>query len=381
MTMCQATSKTFFDWIQPSMAADGLIVPAPWQAEHAAVVTAEFTDPILKQVAVVLTALHPHVLDYVGQAPVLVLAAAGGARLDLRLRETRLRLASRFIAAAGPFHRLPHILRAYGLVPALRRLTGAPLKLRHHGLLPLLAAVPETKLAQVIPATADEQRLWLDSLDGLRQRRWTRRASRDSFIVWAAANIRTAEAFRGAADLADWAIFASERFDPTMTYAQACAASAHWHEEQAARRHSLATVLSGAVGRHTIDYAPLPAAIEVEGFCFRALCSAAALEEESARMHHCVRSYWRYVARRQSYIYSIRSGSVRIATLELQRQSNMAGPLAIAQLKGPCNAHPGKEIASAATRFLDMANACVMAAAKAEADQAAKTQSSMSNAA
>jgi hypothetical protein len=162
-----------------------------------------------------------------------------------------------------------------------------------------------------------------------------------------------------------------------MTYAQACAASARWHAEQAARRHSLAAVLSGTVGGHTIDYAPLPADIELEGFCFRALCSAAALEEESARMHHCVRSYWRYVARRQSYIYSIRSGSIRIATLELQRQSNMrhtTAPLAIAQLKGPCNAHPSEEIASAASRFLEMANACLMAAAtaKADADKAVK---------
>ncbi len=361
------------------MAADGLIVPAPWQAEHAAVVTAEFTDPVLKQVAVLLAALHPHVLDYIGQAPVLVLAAAGGDRLDLRLREARLKLASRFIAAAGAFHRLPHILRAYGLVPSLRRLAGGPLKLRHHGLLPLLAAIPETRLAQVIPATTDEQRLWLHSLDGLRQRRWTRRASRDRFLVWAAANIRTAEARRGADDLADWAIFASERFDPAMTYEQVRAASAHWHEEQAAHRHSLAAMLSGTVGRHTVDYAPLPAAIEVEGLCFRALCSAADLEEESARMHHCVRSYWRYVARGQSYIYSIRRGEVRIATLELQRLSitpHTAAPLAIAQLKGPCNAHPDEEIASAATRFLEMANACVMAAAraKAEADKAAKAR-------
>lgn len=363
------------------MAADGLIVPAPWQVEHAAVVTAEFTDPILRQAAAVLAALHPHVLDYIGQAPVLVLAAAGTERLDLRLRKSRLKLASRFIAAAGTLHRLPHILRAYGLVPPLRRLAGAPLKLAHHGLLSPLASVPETKLAQVIPATAEEQHLWLQWLQDLRQRRWTRRAACDRFLVWAVANIRSPEARHTADDLADWAMFASERFDPGITYERARAASARWHEEQAAHRRSIAAVLAGTAGAHTVDYAPLPATIEVQGLCFRALCSAADLEDESARMHHCVRSYWRYVARGQSYIYSIRRGEARIATLELRRQSitrHTTAPLAVAQLKGPCNAHPGEEIASAATRFLETANDCVMVAAraKAEADKVARTKAS-----
>jgi hypothetical protein len=373
-----STGKTFFDWIQPSMAADGLIVSAPWQAEHAAVAAAEFTDPVLKQAAAVLAALHPHVLDYIGQAPVLVLAAAGEDRVDLRLRETRLKLASRFIAA-GAFHRLPHILRAYGLVPPLRRLAGGPLKLAHHGLLPLLAAVPEARLAQVIPATAEQQRTWLQCLENLYQRRWARRASRDRFLVWTAANICTPEARRGAGDLADWAMFASERFDPAMTYEQARAASARWHEEHAAHRRSLAAVLAATAGAHTVDYAPLPAAIEVEGLHFRALCSAADLEDESARMHHCVRSYWRYVARGQSYIYSIRYGDARVATLELHRQRitrYTAAPLAIAQLKGPYNACPPEEVARATTRFVEIANACAIAAAraKAEAEKAAKAR-------
>lgn len=119
-------AKTFFDWIWPSMAADGLLVPAPWQSEHAFLAAAEFTDPRLQQVAVVLAALHPDVLDYIAQAPVLVLAAAGETRGSLNSRSIRLQLATRFIAAAGPCRRLPHILRAYHLSPPLRRLAGAP---------------------------------------------------------------------------------------------------------------------------------------------------------------------------------------------------------------------------------------------------------------
>ena len=39
-----AEEKSFFDWIKSSMAADGLLVPAPWQDEHAALASAEFTD-------------------------------------------------------------------------------------------------------------------------------------------------------------------------------------------------------------------------------------------------------------------------------------------------------------------------------------------------
>lgn len=371
--------KTFFDWIQPSMAADGLLMPASWQAEHAAVASAEFTDATLQQVAVVLAALHPHVLDYIGQAPVLVLAAAGEARLDLRSRRDRLKLATRFIAAAGTSHRLPRILRAYGLLPPMRRLAGAPLQLAHHRLLPLLATIPENELAQVIPATAEAQRAWWQWLEGLQRRRWTRGATRDRFLVWAAAEMRTAEARRGADELADWVMFAGERFDPAMSYAQARLASAHWHEQQQTQRRAIAATLAGTACAHTVDYTPLPAAIELDEFSFRALCSAGELEDESTRMHHCVRSYWRYVATGRSYVYSIRHGEARIATLELIRQNlvlHAAAPLAIGQLKGPCNARPREEIFRATIRFLEMANACVIAAAraKAEADKAGRAR-------
>lgn len=360
--------KTFFDWIQGSMAADGLIVPATWQAEHAAAASAEFNDPALKEAAIVLAAMHPHVLDYIGQAPVLVLAATGEIGEDMRFRDARLKLASRFIAVTGRCHRLPHIMRAYGLAPPLRQLAGGTLRRSHYRLLKPLSATPETALAQSIPKTGREQRAWLLWLTSLADRRWTRHAHRDRFLTWAAANLRTAEARQAAQDLVDWVMFDGNSFDPAMGYDQARACSARWHQQQADNRRRMHAIQAGRV-KHSVNYAPLPAETQVDGFTVRALCSLADLEEEGARMHHCVRTYWRYVATARSYIYSIRQGDTRLATIELHRPRTRrkSDPrVAIAQIRGPCNASVAREITLAAQRFLGMANDALVAAARAK---------------
>ena len=359
-----AEEKSFFDWIKSSMAADGLLVPAPWQDEHAALASAEFTDKRLQQAAVILAVLHPHVLDTIAQAPVLVLAAAGEHGGDLRYRSERLKLATRFIAAAGASPRLPHIMRAYGLTPPMRRLAGAPLAATHIRPLKILAGIPEESLARIIPSTCTEQRAWLIWLSRLAARRWPSPLQRDRFVGWAAVNLRTHGQIQDADDLADWAMLDTGSFDPDMSPEQAQAASDRWHEEQASVRPGPWSLQELSV---VVDYGPLPATAVVDGLELHALRTITELDLESQRMHHCVRSYWPYVSSGRSRIYSIRSGENRIATLELQpdsRKRSTPRPLVMAQIKGPCNARPAEPVIACARRFLEIANAAIAEAAK-----------------
>lgn len=369
-TGARSEAKTFFDWIQPSMAADGLIAIEPWQADHAMRAAAQFGEPPLQYTAMILAALHPHVVDYIAQAPVLVLAAAATMAPfgDLRRRGDRLALATRFITLAGPSHRLPHILRAYGLIPPMRRLSGHALLLRFRWLLGPLAASPEPALAQVIPTTIEEQRRWLLWLENLLFAWHPRNDRNRAFVTWAALNLRTPEARAGASEIADWVKRAGDAFTPSMSYDAARVASEAWHRRVAELASSRERADPGD-GR-VIDYAPLPTRLEIDGLAFHALATAGSLRLESERMHHCVRTYWPSVASGRSRIYSIRRGERHVATLELRRRRWRAGadgPLEIAQLKGPCNATPETAIAEAAVRCLEAANSAVSEARQAKA--------------
>ena len=370
MATCTYTSsKLFFEWIAPMLVADGLLVPAAWHSEHALVAASEFTDPRLEQAAVILAALDPGALDTIAQAPVLVLAAAGECCGGLNYRRHRQQLAARFLAVIAESGRLPHILRSYQLAPVMRRLAGAPLAMAHHQVLALLATIPERTLAQIIPATGAEQRLWLEWLTGLVDRPWpARHGGADRFGAWAATNARTPAQWFGCSEIIDWLVLGGGVLDPAMSYAQTSAAAARWHRAQAVRPRQVLTA-----SEPIVDYAPLPVESIVDGLVFKALRSISDLEEESVRMHHCVRDYWPYVFSGNSRIYSIRRGNARRATFELQvcsasgyairRWSRCDGVSAFGfgQLKGPCNAMPDGEITAAAKRFLEIAESEVRA--------------------
>ena len=358
-TVPRTREKTFFDWIRPSMVADGLIVPEPWQGDHTRRAEAQFTDAQLQKAAVVLAALHPHVVDYVTQAPVLALAAIGEARCDLTSRSARLALATRFVAAAGQSHRLPHILRAYGLAPPLRRLLGECLATRHHRLLAPLAAVPDAALSQVIPASAAAQRDWLAWLTRLADRGWRSQQVRDRFLTWAAVRLTTAEAREVGADLVDWVMLAPGAFAPGMSFEQARNASDRWHDEQVVARRQARNACAAADRARVIDYAPLSPEVVIDDLTFTALTTVDDLELESERMHHCVRTYWHDVTSGRSRIYSVRRGDRHVATMELKRSLSVAAGNGydIAQLKGPRNARPTPALRDAAERCLEAANA------------------------
>jgi hypothetical protein len=74
----------------------------------------------------------------------------------------------------------------------------------------------------------------------------------------------------------------------------------------------------------------------IAGLTIVPLATAAEIVAEGRAMHHCARTRIDTVARGLSYLFSVRRGERRIATVEVKRV--MDGGVAIDQMRGPCNA-------------------------------------------
>jgi hypothetical protein len=85
------------------------------------------------------------------------------------------------------------------------------------------------------------------------------------------------------------------------------------------------------------------------GFDIVPLATGADLYREGHAMHHCVATYVDEVRQGTSYIFSVRSGGKRIATISLILNCEA---IAIQQLRGPCNVAPPKGVAAAVRQWL-----------------------------
>ncbi len=354
--MMQKTGElTALQWLAPSMARDGLIKNGDWVLPAAEEAGGLFADEQLRLPAQFLAVLDRFALDYISQAPVIVVAASHGKKFTKR--NDRVDVGKRFVSECRAGMKLAELLKGYGLAPQLRALSGQALRDGQHNLLAALSAVvPASTLAQAIPKSPDEQNSWLLGLESWRHHMFRHFRNANILLPWAAANIRSDEARTSASDVADFAGYAARTqttFDQGWTFAQALAASRRWHDELAIRPplHEA----SCPDWRTPIDYAPLPLAIQFDGFAFHALNTREALYEEGARMHHCVRLYSDKVASGASRIYSVRRDGKRVATLELvrTRRARAATPrYEMTQLKGPHNAAPSVETAKATAAFI-----------------------------
>ena len=150
-------------------------------------------------------------------------------------------------------------------------------------------------------------------------------------------------------DVFDWAHantrgngrkFVARRFTPSMALKTAINASHDWHE---------------AVASHMDDAADLalpppwypPATLG--RFDIVPLISSVDLYREGHAMHHCVATYVDQVRQGSSYIFSVRGGGKRIATLSLTCHGET---VLIQQLRGPCDAAPSKAVAAAVRQWL-----------------------------
>ena len=318
------------------------------------------TNRGLRPLYLLMANAHRYAIDYIEQAPVIVLAATRG-RAHLLLSEqafVREQLSSMCESGA----QLRDVMRAYGLPLPLRLIDATVLTSTRATVIRRLALMNPSTLAQIIPATRPKQNAWLQALDnwcGGMAYRSVRDRSQCLFFEWAATNYpgvtyREANMVR---HMVDFVGAHADTFNPRWTLDRARAEEQKWHAELA----TVKTVKRTRVALNTvIDYKPLPLLWEHGGLSFVALQTGKALHAEGAAMHHCVATYWQDVVNSKSRIYSICENGNRVATLELsKRLINYRWETSryqVRQLVGPCNSRPAPEVAKAVGTFVEEIN-------------------------
>ncbi len=323
---------------------------------------------------------HRYAIDYIEQAPVIVLAAAhGNAHVSWSERAF---IQEQFRKMCESKAQLRDVMHFYGLPLPLRLLDGRVLTASRATAVRRLALMNPSTLAQIIPATRQKQNAWLQALQS-----WCEGmaiASRPEgndyrclFFEWAATNypgVTYTEA-NGARHMADFVRAHSDTFNQVWTRERARAEEQKWHEELAVAEADLGLTevveRTGVPLDTVIDYAPLPLLWEFGGLSFVALQAGKALRAEGAAMHHCVASYWRNVVNGKSRIYSILDNGSRVATLEVTgRLIQYKGPDAaasltvigqrnryqVSQLVGPRNSRPAPELVKVVGTFIEEIN-------------------------
>lgn len=341
-------------WVAPRTAHKALIANNPWLPAACMRGAALFADKALHGPATVLAAAHEAAIDYLTQAPVLVVAAA--AKSDLALREHREQAAAHFKVVCSVRPRLRDVMRHYGLAPQLRALSGQALRQDHRRLLKALSEVPPSRLAQTIPGTPAEQTAWLAAAEEWRRLALRLTPDTDWIVAWAAGNschLPTGAIF-ASADLIDFACRNREAFDTSWSIAEASLACERWHEAIVRQIYEVGCTAEQLAA--VADYGPLPDEAVVDGHMFVALRTRPRIYEEGRAMHHCVATYAEQVFAGRCWIYSVVRGDERIATLELRPAAN---GFALAQIKAHCNRPPPAGTTVAAVRFLAAINDAV----------------------
>lgn len=223
------------------------------------------------------------------------------------------------------------------------------------GLKPAVAylfSYPPANLFCYLPQKTWEQRLWLrpfmcPSIN----------TDNPDFALWIARNVlkignRIRPVMESLKDVSDWVDEVkrerprciTRRFSPDMSWATVQRENNLWHQAIAKCRSTRS--------RYKIPAPWLPIG-HANGYSIVPLDSAEELCKEGRAMHHCVASYDRRAAEGICYIYSVRQGDERIATVELVR---INGQVRLAQIRGQLNAQPSKEVCTAVRRWLSELN-------------------------
>jgi PcfJ-like protein len=195
-------------------------------------------------------------------------------------------------------------------------------------------------LSCYLPQKTWEQRLWLRPFMCP-----SIHTDDPDFALWIARNVlkignRILAVKQSLRDVRDWVDEAkceqprciTRPFSPDMSWATVQRENSLWHEAIAKCRKTRS--------RYRIPSAWLPTG-HANGYSIVPLDSVEELWKEGRAMHHCISSYDRRVAKGICYIYSVRQGDKRIATVELVR---INGQVRLAQIRGRLNAQPSKEV-------------------------------------
>jgi len=327
----------------------------------------------LRPIYLLMASAHRYAIDYIEQAPVIVLAATRGNAHVLRSECAFIQ--EHLSKMCQSKAQLRDVMLSYGLPLPLRLLDARVLTSSRATVIRRLALMNPSTLAQIIPATRQKQHAWLQALQNWCD--WMASHSEDNnnrcpFFDWAATNypgVTYGEA-NGVRHMVDFVCAHADKFNARWTRERARAEEQKWHDDFAMAEMVECT---GLPLDTVIEYMPLPLLWECGGLRFVALQTGKALHEEGAAMHHCVASYWQNVVNGGSRIYSILANGNRVATLELTgrltqyRGTNdtfMASAAGIGQrsryqvhqLVGARNSRPAPEVAKVVGTFVEEIN-------------------------
>ena len=197
-----------------------------------------------------------------------------------------------------------------------------------------------------LPEKTWEQRLWLRAF-------MSRGPDNPDFAYWIARNVlkvgnRIGPVLHFLSDMNDWVMEAKRKkprcitrpFSPDMSVNTVRTENELWHEAIAKRKADKSNYKIPA---------PWCPAGQVNGYQIVPLESTEELWKEGRAMHHCAGAYDYRVAAGKCYMYSVRQGDNRLATVELVRKQGKVKPL---QIRAACNAEPSKEVKIAVRKWI-----------------------------
>lgn len=347
---------TALSWMMPQLARSGLVVNEGWVERQATAACELYPDKTLHPLAMLLAVMHEHALQYLEQAPVLVLGVRGGQDAGKRLPAWQCQfLAYRFGPLIRKGTKLKSLMREFGLPLQMRQLhAGEISSMRANLFLDRLSLMlTPSALAQAIPEERMAQSQWMAAIeafdDRARSRVQMRAMGREAYaerFAWAAPALARAiaagETVDDAGDMVDFLVSPGRPFNPRWSWLQARERSLTWHRDNAAEQADNRRL--GFAADKLFDFAPFPLEANVMGLDFVALRSVLELREEGRRMRHCVGGYHAELAHGHRF-YSIRRDGQRLATAQLVETTAV-------QVKGPLNAKPKAEVIRALGKFL-----------------------------
>ena len=296
----------------------------------------------LHEAAVSFAGCHARAIQYLEQAPVLVI---GGIPAGVRFqRQNSLYIQHKIVPLCERGAPLKEVMAAFNLPLPMRRI-------RPFALFPTVGPtlyaiaknVTPAVLGQIIPEKPGAQRKWLTAVHRWRTHLLRRRRSPDTYVGWVA----RASALAGIGPdlvetVADFASQPNERFNEAWKWPRAQEEADLWHGRLTAERALRGTPFQPDT---VLDLGTHPEIADHDGYTFIALRTPTAICEEGAVMRHCVATYLNAVASGRSHIVSIQHGGLRVATLELDSSWRRV------QCKGRANSQPRGDVLTAADHY------------------------------
>jgi hypothetical protein len=273
-----------------------------------------FSEKRFKIGAAQLATLHPYAIDYIEQAPALVVFILDEG--DVR----------KFSEACVLKLNLRDMMLRYALPLPLRLISGRALRSDHFAILKHLTAMEPEQLVSCIPRDHRKQKAWLSAVSD-----WSRYMDRifeepGFHREWALLNLRSSE------NLYELALYVkkyNDDFEPYGLYLSlaelknACQGyrmkGIDYHEQAAQENQERARYVPTIFPRwqKTLDVAPFPAICQIKGFFFTALETFGELEAESHWLKYDLKAYEGRAQRQTSRLFSIKTRRNRVGTLEV----------------------------------------------------------------